>query len=118
MYKIKKKSFWWNLTIFANQKNNTTVGSTIYVESDWDQLDEWTQNSIIKHEKTHVAQQKAFGFFRFIFLYLFCLPFLYNPFRYKWEYEAYKNQGLVDQEIQSILKSWQYGWLILNSKKG
>jgi hypothetical protein len=115
MYIIKTKNWFWNLTIFASCKNNTTIGSTIYVESDWKQLEKWQQNSIILHERTHIAQQQANGVLKFMFLYFLCLPLFWNPWRYKWEYEAYKNEGINDfdeDSVRRLLRSWRYGWLI------
>ena len=81
----------------------------------------------IFHEYKHLQQQKGTGFIAFIFLYLLCLPFLYSPFRKKWELEAYrislayrfKKKGMVSysyrKHLANVLSSWRYGWML--SKK-
>ena len=110
--KQKKKGFLWKLTMFAAH-NYTTVGNTIYYPKR-----PLGDGLLMKHEKIHVLQQKKVGLLKFIFLYILCGPFLYNPWRYKWEYEAFKYGSLYDHDrIVKILHSSQYGWLIFNKKK-
>ena len=50
----------------------------------------------LNHEKIHYHQQEKwykkawyFGIAAWVFVYLLCLPVGWNPFRYKFEYEAY-----------------------------
>jgi hypothetical protein len=96
--KIKKKNWLWNLTWpFAND-NHTTVGHTIYYPKGFP-----PNKGIIHHEEIHERQWMKEGFVKFYFLYLFCLPILWNPWRYKWEREA----GTRIEE----LRSYKYGWL-------
>ncbi len=102
----KKKSIWWNLTFPFAHNNYTTIGNTIYYSKIK------PSKIIIAHEKIHSKQQKQIGIIKFIFLYLFCLPFIYNPWRYKWEFEAYtKGSGYSHSKTNKILKSYLYGWL-------
>jgi len=41
-------------------------------------------------------------------LYLLVLPVGWNPFRYRWEFEAYKTQVLDEVHIRRILKESPY----------
>ena len=108
---IKEKKWYWWLTIFANPNVTTTVSPNIYVSNNFYSFTKRTQNKIIKHENIHLEQQEENGLFRFLFLYIFCLPFFYNPWRYKWEYEAYTKSGTSKQKTEEYLSSWYYGWL-------
>lgn len=73
-----------------------------------------------EHEEVHYYQQEQWynkawllGLFAWFFLYLFCLPILFNPFRRRVEREAYKQANkLSDKQIDKLLKSKWYGWLI------
>jgi hypothetical protein len=73
----------------------------------------------LKHEKIHLEQQHKwysvlwyFGVLAWLFCYLMILPVGWNPFRYKWEYEAYKNgQGYSDMKIREVLKKEYFLWL-------
>ena len=70
----------------------------------------------LKHEQTHLAQQKRWavyglgvGLLVWFVLYLLCLPVWYNPWRRKWETEAYRaGQGYDDATISQILKQPPY----------
>ena len=44
---------------------------------------------VLAHETIHTLQFRREGIFGYLILYLFCLPFLYNPWRARWEAEAY-----------------------------
>ncbi len=104
---LKEKTFLWYLTFPFAHRNYTTIGKTIYYPKDHPPTLE-----IVAHESIHFAQQTEVGFVKYLFLYLFCLPFLYNPWRYKWEFEAYtKGSGYSEEQTKKILKSYKYGWL-------
>jgi hypothetical protein len=61
----------------------------------------------------HLRQQKEVGVVEYILLYLFSLPVLWNPWRYRWELEAYTyGSGLKANQAKDILKSYSYGWLL------
>jgi hypothetical protein len=107
---IKQKSWLWNLTIFANTKTTTTLYPNIYVSKNFNKYSKTIQNKIIKHEEVHLGQQKQ-GRLKFYFLYIFCLPFFYNPWRYNWEYESYTKSGTSKTKTKELLSSWHYGWL-------
>jgi len=72
--------------------------------------------TILAHERVHLAQQKRWaiyglgvGLLVWYFLYLFCLPAWYNPWRRRWESEAYtKAQGYNDEMIAAILRHPPY----------
>lgn len=105
---IKRKSWWWNLTIFGGQGVTTAIGDTIYLGKGASEKD----RMLIDHEKIHLEQQKRVGLVKFVFLYLFCLPFVYNPYRWKWEFEAYdRGTRMVHWRIKQVLGSKLYGWL-------
>lgn len=110
--KIKQKSWIWYLTIFAGPNMTTTIHPYIYVSKNFYNRSKASQDSTIKHEMVHIKQQQDNGLLKFLFLYCFCLIILYNPWRYKWEHEAYKTQGYSEQEIKAKMKKWYYGWLI------
>lgn len=104
---LKEKSWVWKLTFFA-ANNYTTIGDTLYYPKGFPPI-----RTIVLHEEIHSLQQKRVGLYKFIFLYIFALPFIWNPWRYRWEYEAYfDGSGLSDQEIKKILSSYRYGWLL------
>ena len=74
---------------------------------------------ILRHEQVHLAQQRRWtlyglgiGLLMWHFLYLFCLPVGWNPWRRRWETEAYKKaNGLKQEEIDAILcKAPYYLW--------
>lgn len=104
---IKQKNWvWWITWPFAHN-NYTTIGDTIYYPKGHKPTE-----TVIDHEKIHAMQQKKEGVLWFILKYLLFLPVFYNPFRYRMEYEAYKQaQGYSDEKIHSILSSYKYGWL-------
>jgi hypothetical protein len=71
--------------------------------------------SLCRHEGVHYDQQKRWAFFGFgvgllawFALYLLVLPVYWNPFRRKWETEAFKAQGYFDKEIDEILTKAPY----------
>jgi hypothetical protein len=97
------------------------------------------KKEVIDHEEIHLAQQfKALikglilwalitpylvtlgawiaiilllpiGIYIWFFLYLFCLPFGWNPWRKRWEFEAFKQgNGFSDAKIEDILKNPPY----------
>jgi hypothetical protein len=75
-------------------------------------------NSTLIHEQAHLAQQQAwrgkawlFGLAAWFFCYLFLLPVLWNPFRRRWETEAYAAQGWCDKFIEPRLREAPY-WLV------
>ena len=106
------KEWYWNLTIFAGCNNNTTIGQTIYVESDWSSLEQWQKDQLIAHESIHIKQQAQVGIIKFMLLYFLCLPLFWNQWRWKWEYQAYKEGSRwEDTTIIETLRSWHYGWL-------
>jgi len=87
--------------------NYTTVGDTLYYPEG-----SYPTKRTIEHEEIHSQQQKKYGLFSFLFKYIFVFPFVYNSFRYKMEYEAYKNANKYsDEKIHKILSSYMYGWL-------
>lgn len=106
-FKIKQKGWIWKLTYPFAHSNYTVIGSTIFCPND-----KLPPAYILKHEKIHVLQRQKYGAFLFYFLYLFALPFVWNPFRYKWEMEAYiKGSKLNEKEAKKLLQSPMYGWL-------
>ena len=101
---------WW-LTIFANPNMITTISPNIYVSKNFHYLSKKSQEHIIEHEMIHLQQQKDVGILKFLFLYIFCLPFFFNKWRWEWEYEAYTKSGTSEAYTKHVLQSWKYGWL-------
>lgn len=88
----------------------TLVGNTI-----WYPKGRPPSNDTIAHEMIHKRQMDKVGEWKFYFLYLLCFPFFYNPWRYKWEYEAYSEaNGMTKDDIDKMLATSTYGWLWLN----
>jgi hypothetical protein len=108
--KVKEKSFLWFLTFPFAHKGRTLIGDTIYYSKDT-----YPSEKSIAHEEIHLRQKKEVGSLKFHLLYLFALPFLYNPFRYKWEMEAFtKGSGISADDAKRLLKGPSYGWLLYN----
>ena len=111
MKEIKEKGPIWWLTVFLNPNVTTTIYPTIYVASGFYSWPKSVQNRVLKHEKIHLKQQKEVGVWMYLFLYVFCLPFFWNPWRYDWEYEAYVQSGTSKKKAEEYLALWNYGWL-------
>jgi len=69
----------------------------------------------VTHESVHVAQQLRWfkrglgvGWVVWLFLYLLALPVWWNPWRRKWETEAYEAEGFQLSEIKKILRAKPY----------
>ena len=86
----------------------------VYISKKFKKLSKKRQKMSLKHEKVHLQQQKKVGRIKLAFLYLFVLPILWNPWRYKWEYEAYMKAGFSKKETEKRLRSSLYGWLIFH----
>ena len=70
----------------------------------------------IEHERIHIRQQDKWwawagplGLLLWFSLYLIVFPIGWNPFRWKWEYEAYSEaNGYVDEKIREKMKKSPY----------
>jgi hypothetical protein len=110
---IKRKSWLWWFTFPFAHNNYTTIGKTIYYPNGYP-----PSPRIIRHEAMHSFQQSQVGIVKFLLLYLFALPFFWNPWRYRWEMEAYIFGSQLDEaEARRILRSVAYGWLIFNGHR-
>ena len=109
---IKRKSWLWWFTLFANPNTTTTVYPNIYTHKDFDTFSKELQKRIIKHETIHLKQQKETGLLKYLFFYVFAFPLFYNPWRYNWEYEAYTKSGTSEKQAKEYLSSWNYGCLV------
>ncbi|MBI5527832.1 MAG: hypothetical protein HY897_15995 [Deltaproteobacteria bacterium] len=81
-------------------------------------------DGILFHEYRHFEQQRDVGLVKFLVMYLLCLPALWNPWRRRWELEAYRvsiafrlgnSLGLssgYQQYLAEMLSSWRYGWMM------
>lgn len=103
----KEKSIWWKLTgPWYNMYN--LIGDTIYYPKG-----KPPDTNILRHEQVHFEQIQKEGKLKFYLLYVLAFPILWNPWRYKWEYEAYlKGSWFTIDQIKKTLKSYQYGWLL------
>jgi hypothetical protein len=105
MIRLVEKSWIWKLTGPFAARNLTTIGHTIYHPKGEDVTPEE-----LAHEMIHVRQQEEVGIVKFLFLYMLCLPLFWNPWRTKWELEAYtKGSGLTAAQAHRLLESWAYG---------
>jgi hypothetical protein len=69
----------------------------------------------LEHELVHIRQQERWlvrglgvGLPLWFFLYLFALPVGWNPWRRRWEAEAYRRDGRSEAEIERILSGPPY----------
>jgi hypothetical protein len=98
-YVVHRLWAWWPL-------DGITIGKHIFLKNVQDKL-------IIEHELVHVRQMKEVGVVRYLFLYLLILPFGWNPWRLRWEAEAYAVQvkaGCNLSEIAKMMSGPQYLW--------
>ena len=109
---IKQKSHWWWFTLFAHPYTSTTIYPHIYLTRDYHLKEKKVQVFLIKHENVHLEQQKENGLIKFLFLYIFAFPILWNPYRYKWELEAYQKAGMGKENAKKHIKTWNYGFLL------
>ena len=73
------------------------------------------RQTIEKHEAVHYAQQRRWalwgvgvGLLVWFALYLLALPVGWNPWRYRWEREAYRANGFTDEEIAAMMREPPY----------
>ncbi len=109
---IKQKSHWWWLTIFAHPYTSTTICPHIYLTRSYHLQEKEVQEYLILHENVHLKQQKETGLLKFLFLYIFVFPLFWNPYRYKWELEAYQKAGMKKETAKKYTKAWNYGFLL------
>lgn len=113
--KYKAKGWIWKLTGPFASKNLTTIWGTVYGPPNYRMSE-----SEERHEQIHSEQQYRWGKVGFPFwLWLYLvgfplgLPFLWNPWRKKWEYEAYtKGSCWGHEKTLKMLRSRAYGWLL------
>lgn len=108
----------------------TTIGNYIWVPENWDKLDNKVKATVIRHERVHLIQQKRYGMFLYIILYLFWpIPIFFALGRRNIEMEAYAESlraeaeyfGLffIDQpknmdRYVSYFTSSSYAWMWIN----
>jgi len=69
----------------------TTLGYTVYVNTSWTSLEPTNQMVVLRHERVHMRQRKAYGSFWYSFLYLLVFfPVAFAYFRTRFEKEAYE----------------------------
>lgn len=84
------------IIITFNQMRNfmssyiTTIGFTIYTNSNWDNMSDASKIAVIRHEFVHMEQCHKYGKIGFSLLYLFVLPCVFAFYRTKFEKEAYE----------------------------
>lgn len=104
---LREKGWIWKLTWPFAHNNATTFNGVIYYAKG-----KYPSYLRIAHEQIHLDQEKQVGQWKFALLYLLALPILWNPWRYKWEWEAYyRGTRLKEEEIKKKLRSYKYGWL-------
>jgi hypothetical protein len=72
--------------------------------------------ALMRHERTHWEQQRRWalyglgvGLLVWWALYCLTLPVGWNPWRYRWEIEAYRaGEGLDEKRVREILRSRPY----------
>jgi hypothetical protein len=90
-FDILLKIFTFGLTRSFMVDTTTTIGLTIYIGSTWDSRSPGQKIGTIKHEAVHLRQQKKYGKFIFLFLYIFpYFPIGFARWRVKFEQEGYE----------------------------
>lgn len=105
----------------------TTLGSRVYVPADWSRTPEAYRIGVLRHERVHMRQARAWGAITFSLLYLLApLPLGLAWFRARFEWEAYEEtmRATCDQygELsirqaefrEGIVQHFvgpQYGWM-------
>lgn len=71
--------------------------------------------ALLTHEGVHLAQQRRWALYGFGVglllwwaLYLLALPYGWNPWRRRWEVEAFRAEGISDDEIERVLRGRPY----------
>lgn len=69
----------------------------------------------LPHETAHWRQQRRWGIYgsgigllAWFLAYVLLFPAVWNPFRRRWETEAFRVDGKTDDEIDAILRGWPY----------
>lgn len=115
-------SFGKNTAFMANF--TTTIGCTSYVPSGWDSWTEDVKVSILRHERIHMRQAKAYGVILFSLLYLLAwFPIGLAYWRTRFEKEAYAESlrayrdfgypldDLRKQQVIGYFTGPAYGWM-------
>lgn len=73
-------------------------------------------DTVLEHERVHYRQVDRwwavagpFGWLAWYFLWLFVLPVGWNPFRWRWEYEAYRTHT-TDEAARKVLRGYYMLW--------
>jgi len=81
----------------------TTIGYTVYVPDGWGLKDPNDKYTLLRHERIHMRQYRAYGRFCFSFLYLFFpLPFFLAYYRAKFEKAAYRESMRSDAQLYGV----------------
>jgi hypothetical protein len=92
---------------------HTTIFSTMYTGPRWEEMSDFQQYKLLRHELKHIRQAHEFPLGRWAWpvnhllwaiCYLLCLPFLWT-FRSKFEREGYTQSLLVDFEENGELST-------------
>lgn len=109
----------------------TTYGGKIYLPAEWENWPESRRQITLAHEEAHAKQQEKITSFLYLLLYYLCLPIFWNPFRRRWEREAFEKTIKITAEIHGhayvqsqeyrdyIAKQFYtstYGWMWPNKK--
>ena len=94
----------------------TTIGYTVYTNTDWDKMEELGKLIVIRHERVHMRQARKFTrpLFSFLYVFVFC-PMILAYFRYKFEREAYEEsmRALVEYRGTAAILTPKYReWII------
>ena len=80
---------------------STTVGSTIYTPSNWEERTNESRTITVRHELVHFRQGKRHFFFKFLYLLVF-FPVGLAYFRMKFEKEAYEESMRAIAELHGL----------------
>jgi hypothetical protein len=88
----------------------TTYNGKVFLPSDWDKHPQSLKKILLAHEAVHVKQQEKIPNLLYLFLYFFFLPVFWNPFRLRWEKEAFEKTIEITAEIHgyAYVESQQY----------
>ncbi len=86
----------------------TTIGDTVYTNTEWEKRSEVSRIVTLRHERVHMRQKNRYTSFGFSFLYLFFpFPIGLAYFRKKFEMEAYEEsiRSLVFYHSLSVVQA-------------
>ena len=119
------------MNLFVDKTRTTTIGYTIYLETDWDEKSDSRKFRTLSHEEQHVFQYEVLGdgdantkkaIKQYLTKYILLpLPIFKSDFRYKWERQAFleslwANYLVYENKEKTLEKAKDYTQYLLSAK--